>query len=118
MYKAILLVFIAIGLYLFGLFSANNDLFPYWIKDIWWFDEVGHFFIFGLLAFSLGVLFQMKSPWWRWSYIVVGVFELFDEFAQLLNSHRTFSILDISISLLGVVCFYLLHILLIKKKIL
>jgi VanZ family protein len=118
MRKKYFLVIVVIGLYSLGSYTANNDLIPFWIKDFWWFDDVGHFFIFGLLAFSIGVFVQKMTSYWKYAYIAVALFELIDEGIQLFHVERTFSVLDIATSFLGIASFFLLHLFLIKRNIL
>lgn len=115
---ALLLVLVAAGIYILGTIGANNDLIPDILKELPWFDEVGHFVIFGFIAFALAVFAKLKTPQWRWAYVVVGVFQVVDECLQLLHAERTFTVTDIFWSQLGILTFFLFHRFLLKKGVL
>lgn len=76
-----------------------------------WGDKAGHFILYGILALLLNLaLFRSRSePSRRRFAIKLGLFLALliglEEFSQQYFSHRTFDLLDLSFSYLGLLSF-------------
>ena len=106
-FAALFLAFI-IGL----IVLADADLLPDFINAIYDFpngDKVGHFVLYGLLNFFITRAFLSSLPTRRGGWVTLSVglilalFVALEEFSQMFFSARTFSLLDLTASLLGIV---------------
>lgn len=106
-FAALFLAFI-IGL----IVLADADLLPDFINAIYDFpngDKVGHFVLYGLLNFFITRAFLSSLPIRRsgWVALSVGLilalFVALEELSQMFFSARTFSLLDLTASFLGIV---------------
>ncbi len=91
---------------------AYLRLIPKAIKDIPHYDSIGHFMLFGMLAFALDhALAHRTSKFIRRDLplgsMLVAVYATLDESAQYYSSARTFDLGDLSFSLFGIVMFYI-----------
>ncbi len=74
-------------------------------------DKVGHFFLYGILAFLLDLtLFGSVPPQSRKSLavktgLILALLIGLEEFSQRYFSSRTFDLVDLAFSYLGVFCF-------------
>ena len=92
---------------------AYLKLIPHAIKDIPYYDSVGHFMLFGMLAFSLDhALFHRTSKFTGREFplgsMLVAVYATLDESVQYYSSTRTFDLGDLSFSLLGILSFFVI----------
>lgn len=97
----------------FVIFSADNRSMPAWMYQIYVFpngDKVGHFFLYGVMAFLMNCSFP------KWEYrlgrialpggaLVFAIFALLEEISQAFFPSRSSSILDLTFSLLGIAAF-------------
>ena len=106
-FAALFLAFI-IGL----IVLADADLLPDFINAIYDFpngDKVGHFVLYGLLNFFITRAFLSSLPTRRGSWVTLSVglilalFVALEELSQMFFSARTFSLLDLTASLLGII---------------
>ncbi len=106
-FAALFLAFI-IGL----IVLADADLLPDFINAIYDFpngDKVGHFILYGLLNFFITRAFLSSLPTRRGGWVTLSVglilalFVALEEFSQKYFASRTFSLLDLTASLLGIV---------------
>ena len=106
-FAALFLAFI-IGL----IVLADADLLPDFIKAIYDFpnwDKVGHFVLYGLLNFFITRAFLSSLPTRRGGWVTLSVglilalFVALEEFSQKYFASRTFSLLDLTASLLGII---------------
>ncbi len=106
-FAALFLAFI-IGL----IVLADADLLPDFINAIYDFpngDKVGHFVLYGLLNFFITRAFLSSLPTRRGGWVTLSVglilalFVALEEFSQMFFSARTFSLLDLTASLLGII---------------
>ena len=106
-FAALFLAFI-IGL----IVLADADLLPDFINAIYDFpngDKVGHFVLYGLLNFFITRAFLSSLPTRRGGWVTLSVglilalFVALEEFSQKYFASRTFSLLDLTASLLGIV---------------
>ena len=106
-FAALFLAFI-IGL----IVLADADLLPDFINAIYDFpngDKVGHFILYGLLNFFITRAFLSSLPTRRGGWVTLSVglilalFVALEEFSQMFFSARTFSLLDLTASLLGII---------------
>ncbi len=106
-FAALFLAFI-IGL----IVLADADLLPDFVNAIYDFpngDKVGHFILYGLLNFFITRAFLSSLPIRRssWATLSVGLilalFVALEEFSQMFFVARTFSLLDLTASFLGIV---------------
>ena len=106
-FAALFLAFI-IGL----IVLADADLLPDFINAIYDFpngDKVGHFILYGLLNFFITRVFLSSLPTRRGGWVTLSVglilalFVALEEFSQMFFSARTFSLLDLTASLLGII---------------
>ena len=106
-FAALFLAFI-IGL----IVLADADLLPDFINAIYDFpngDKVGHFVLYGLLNFFITRAFLSSLPTRRGSWatlsvgLILALFVALEEFSQKYFASRTFSLLDLTASLLGIV---------------
>ena len=104
-FAALFLAFI-IGL----IVLADADLLPDFINAIYDFpngDKVGHFVLYGLLNFFITRAFLSSLPTRRGGWVTLSVglilalFVALEEFSQKYFASRTFSLLDLTASLLG-----------------
>jgi VanZ family protein len=89
---------------------ADTDLLPNFIHAIYDFpngDKFGHFILYGLLNFFLTYAFIISLParprgWVTLSVgLTLALFVAIEEFSQKLFTTRTFSLLDLFASFLG-----------------
>ena len=106
-FAALFLAFI-IGL----IVLADADLLPDFINAIYDFpngDKVGHFVLYGLLNFFITRAFLSSLPSRRGSWVTLSVglilalFVALEEFSQKYFASRTFSLLDLTASFLGII---------------
>lgn len=106
-FAALFLIFI-IGL----IVLADADLLPDFINAIYDFpngDKVGHFVLYGLLNFFITRAFLSSLPTRRGGWVTLSVglilalFVALEEFSQKYFASRTFSLLDLTASLLGII---------------
>ncbi|HQV63947.1 MAG TPA: VanZ family protein [Anaerolineales bacterium] len=106
-FAALFLAFI-IGL----IVLADADLLPDFINAIYDFpngDKVGHFILYGLLNFFITRAFLSSLPTRRGGWVTLSVglilalFVALEEFSQIFFVARTFSLLDLTASLLGII---------------
>ncbi len=106
-FAALFLAFI-IGL----IVLADADLLPDFINAIYDFpngDKVGHFVLYGLLNFFITRAFLSSLPTRRGGWVTLSVglilalFVALEELSQMFFSARTFSLLDLTASLLGII---------------
>ena len=106
-FAALFLAFI-IGL----IVLADADLLPDFINAIYDFpngDKVGHFVLYGLLNFFITRAFLSALPTRRGGWVTLSVglilalFVALEEFSQMFFVARTFSLLDLTASFLGIV---------------
>ena len=106
-FAALFLAFI-IGL----IVLADADLLPDFINAIYDFpngDKVGHFILYGLLNFFITRAFLSSLPTRRGGWVTLSVglilalFVALEELSQMFFSARTFSLLDLTASLLGII---------------
>jgi VanZ family protein len=100
---------------------AYNNLIPHQIKMIPYYDSIGHFVLFGSLAYFLdralkgkkakvfGLLLPMGS-------LIVACYAILDESLQLFSEARTFTLGDLSFGLMGIVTFYFIGDIFFGKK--
>ena len=106
-FAALFLAFI-IGL----IVLADADLLPDFVNTIYDFpngDKVGHFVLYGLLNFFITRAFLSSLPTRRGGWVTLSVglilalFVALEELSQMFFSARTFSLLDLTASLLGII---------------
>lgn len=74
-------------------------------------DKLGHFILYGILALLLNMAFFRSRPdqnRWRLAFRTVFGLALLiglEEFSQQYFANRTFDLVDLSFSYLGVLCF-------------
>ncbi|MEC4986408.1 MAG: VanZ family protein [Oscillatoria sp. PMC 1068.18] len=87
-----------------GHIPTKLDRFPYY-------DLFGHLILYGIASY-LGhclltnrhqILFGCKIPLWG---LCFGIFTVVEEFVQSFSPNRTFSLLDLCASILGILCGY------------
>lgn len=78
-------------------FLAYVDKIPREIKAIPYYDLIGHFILFGLLAFLLQRTLEQRKK--RTSILftglLIGSFAILEEFAQSMSFYRTFALTDL-----------------------
>ena len=107
-YFAALFLALIVGL----IVLADADLLPDFINAIYDFpngDKVGHFILYGLLNFFITRAFLSALPTRRGGWVTLSVglilalFVALEEFSQKYFASRTFSLLDLTASLLGII---------------
>lgn len=105
---------IATGISYFVIFTATMlaylRLIPLEIKKIPHYDSIGHFLLFGLLAFTFDHALKEKDVrvWGRslpLGALLVACYACIDESLQFFSSARSFDLTDLFFGLLGVVVF-------------
>ncbi|MES2436542.1 MAG: VanZ family protein [Patescibacteria group bacterium] len=96
----------------FSIFAYVGTM-PTAIKMIPYYDSVGHFLLFGILASAADLALQRKTTKIFGFTLSLGItlviaFALIDESLQVLSSSRTFDLHDLSFGLVGILSFYLL----------
>jgi len=106
-FAALFLAFI-IGL----IILADADLLPDFVRELYKFpngDKVGHFVLYGLLIFFITRAFLSSLPTRRGGWVtlsvglILAVFVALEELSQMFFSARTFSLLDLTASFLGII---------------
>jgi uncharacterized membrane protein YgdD (TMEM256/DUF423 family) len=92
---------------------AYVGLIPTQLKSIPYYDSIGHFMLFGILAFSLdralkGRRTRVMGMTLPIGSTVIAVYAIIDESLQYFSTVRTFNPSDLVCSLLGIVTFYTL----------
>ena len=82
-----------------------------WVYDFPGGDKIGHFVLYGILTFLLDLAFFQSLPHSDWKRVAVMIGLVLalliglEEFSQKWFVRRTFSLLDLSFSYLGVLFF-------------
>lgn len=96
------LLLIPVLVYISASLWANFDLFPEDFMQYTWFDDVAHVLMFGALTLvALTIAYQHQTST-VFAITSVSLLAIVDEFSQLLLIHRSFSYLDLQMSLIGV----------------
>ncbi len=90
--------------------TGQSSIFFQIVSYIPYGDKVGHFFLFGLLTLGANISFKLKSYEIRTNQIYLGSmlvlsFAVLEEVSQYFISNRTFDLIDLLASLIGVGCF-------------
>lgn len=71
-------------------------------------DRIGHFVLYGILTFLVNTAFPRRVHIGRinlfYGSAIIAVLATLEEFSQLLFSYRTFDLIDLSFTLLGIAC--------------
>ncbi len=71
-------------------------------------DRVGHFILYGILTFLVNVTFPRQVRIARmdifYGSMVIAALATLEEFSQLFLPHRTFDLIDLTFTLLGIAC--------------
>jgi VanZ family protein len=109
----------------FVIFSADTSRMPSWMYLIYHFpngDKVGHFGLYGIMAFLMNVSF----PNWKYRVgsvtlpgggLLFSVFSILEEISQSFFASRNSSLLDVTCSLLGILVFSILSSLVLKNPV-
>jgi polysaccharide biosynthesis protein VpsQ len=69
-------------------------------------DRAGHFFLYGVLTFLVNSAFPRQVRILRanvyYGSLIITVLATFEEISQLFFSHRTFDLIDLTFTLLGI----------------
>ena len=69
-------------------------------------DRAGHFFLFGILTFLVNSAFPRQVRILRvtvfYGSLIIAVLAILEEISQLFLSHRTFDLIDLTFTLLGI----------------
>lgn len=110
-------LFIYTSLFFLIFISAYLGLIPTEIKNIPFYDSIGHFVLYGILGYLSGKVFTkvFKIGIFKVhiSIVLVAIIAILEECLQLLSPLRTFSIFDLGWGLLGI---FIASIALNKKK--
>jgi len=107
----------------FVIVSADTSRMPAWMYLIYHFpngDKVGHFVLYGIMAFLMNISFP------KWTYrlgsltlpgggLLFAVFSILEEISQSFFASRSSSLLDVACSLMGVLVFSVLSTFFIKR---
>lgn len=105
------------------IYSANRGELPHFIRQLYMFkhgDKLGHVLVMGTLSFVVNLfLFPRKIIFLKKS-ILLGTVIVFclislEEFSQIFISNRSFDLMDLCCSYLGVMCGHLAIILTTKQ---
>jgi len=104
-----LLAFLCLGFILLVILAANTGEIPPFIRALYRFpggDRVGHFILYGVLAFLLARAFPRRLQMGDFSPVVtsllVAALALAEELSQFFFSLRTPDLLDLACGLLGI----------------
>jgi polysaccharide biosynthesis protein VpsQ len=71
-------------------------------------DRVGHFVLYGILTFLVNMAFPRKLQIARinvfYGSLIIAALATLEEISQLFFPHRTSDLIDLTFSLLGIVC--------------
>ena len=89
--------------------TADSGIFPPFLQYFYQFpggDKAGHFILYGILTFLMVLAFPRRQHW-GWislasATIILAVLITLEEFSQSFFPSRTFSMLDLSFSFLGI----------------
>lgn len=115
---------IALGVFLLLLTAtllAYTKHIPVEIKQIPYYDSIGHFLLFGMLSFALYQAISEKHVElvgysFPMSALIVVCFATVDEFLQLFSNARSFELSDLFFGILGVIIFTSLAVLLKTRR--
>jgi VanZ family protein len=89
--------------------AADMDALPFFIRDIYRFpggDKAGHFILYGILAFLLARGFPRPAQLGHFpvpiTILALLVFAAAEEYTQRFFSARTFDLVDLTFSFLGI----------------
>jgi VanZ family protein len=91
--------------------DTGNLGFIYRITRLPYADKAGHFLLYGILALLIDLTLFRSVPFQRWkrvaviSGLILAVLIGIEEFSQQYFADRTFSLIDLSASYLGVIAF-------------
>ena len=79
-------------------------------SQFFFYDKVGHFIIYGSLAFFVNILFNgQKVAFFSWPLLfgslLVGLGITLEECSQILLPNRNFEMLDLVCNYAGIICF-------------
>jgi VanZ family protein len=91
------------------IYAADTESFPPIIRYVYEFpngDKAGHLILYGILAFLSALAFPQRKTLGpislTWSSMVLLVFTTLEEISQMFFPSRTFSLIDLGFSFLGV----------------
>lgn len=92
---------------------AYLGLFPTEIKNIPYYDSIGHFLLFGSLTYMLDKVLNEKNlslgfGWLPFASLIVASYALIDECLQYFSSIRSFDPFDFLFGFFGICIFTLL----------
>ena len=104
------LVLLAAAVFVFVVSSADLGQMPAPIAAVYNYpngDKLGHFLLMGLLAFLVNLGISCRTVrLGRWQLLLgsllTAAVSLLEEFSQIFFAHRTFSLIDLAFSLLGI----------------
>lgn len=94
--------------------AADAGILSHYVGFIYripWGDKAGHFILYGILTLLLNLAIFRSCPDQRRSLLAVklgltlALLIGLEEFSQQFFSHRTFDLVDLSFSYMGLVCF-------------
>ena len=95
---------------IFIIVGADNDSLASYLRGIYDFpggDKLGHFILYGILAFLLARAFPRPLPLGRLSIpiviIVLMVLATLEEYSQKFFSTRTYDLIDLTFTCLGII---------------
>ena len=108
------LTFLFAGFIILIIVLADKGILSHYLGFVYDFpygDKAGHFILYGILTFLINLtLFRSVPPQSRKllavkTGLILALLIGLEEFSQQFFANRTFSLLDLSFSYLGVVCF-------------
>jgi polysaccharide biosynthesis protein VpsQ len=71
-------------------------------------DRVGHFVLYGILTFLVNAAFPQQVRIARmnvfYGSLIIAALAILEEFSQLFLSYRTFDLIDLTFTLMGIAC--------------
>ena len=90
---------------------ADRGAIPAPIKMLYQFpngDRLGHFILYGILTFLVDAAFPREVRIARTNILlgslVIAILAILEEFSQIFVSYRTFDLVDLTCTLLGIAC--------------
>jgi len=100
-----------LGFFLYIIYAANHGTLPFFIRRLYMFpggDKVGHFVLLGIASFFANQLLYPRHFLVFGKVFFVGSLIVFvaitaEEISQMFISNRTFDLVDLSCSYLGII---------------
>ncbi len=112
-YLPLILFFSFICWIIFDANMGDSNILIELVEDVPYGDKMGHFLLYGILAFILNLTLDLKTIKYGGTELLMGsvivlAFTVVEEFTQIPLRERNFELLDLSSNVLGIAFFSVL----------